>query len=699
MPSDPLDLDRIRIALRDPESLKKDGFAILRALCIAVSTQPDNSAVQELVLRALNVADYFGSDQVILDGIVRQIGLFPYLDRDELSFADQIAYELHRPDNLGEEVVFHRPQAEVYWTLLDGKNVVLSAPTSFGKSLIIDALIASGRYYNILLIVPTIALIDETRRRLMRRFRGDYKILTHPHQKLGERNIIVVTQERVSDAFDLDAVDLFVVDEFYKLNFGDDDLERTVRLNHVVYEVTKRGKQFYMLGPNVAGTSENFSRRIRYEQFIEPYRTVVSELHEVPAGESDMARLIALCRTLHEPTIIFCSSPGRAMDVTKELIGAGLGTQSQECQELAQWVAVHYHPDWHFTKALELGLGVHHGRIPRALAQYVVHLFNAGEINFLTCTSTLIEGVNTRAKNIIIFDNKINRRSLDLFTFNNIRGRSGRMGQHFIGHVYLFHPPPADELPEVDPPVYSQPSNAPDSLLIQVDERDLSEESEERLRRYLIQEILDYATLKASVGLDPERQLEVAREILSDLEKWRPLLQWTSLPSNRQVREICDLLWRHFDGSRLGAGSVRSASQLTLLINRLRRAPSALDLINQRINFDGGTDVDASVQNVLDFLKLWAGFHFPRLLRGLDNIQQDLFERLGEQPGHYEHFILSVESYFLPPEVFALDEYGVPLELARKLRAELASSGDLDLTLEKLRTLPVNQLNLTVAPH
>ena len=78
---------------------------------------------------------------------------------------------------------------------MDGQSVVnFSAPTSFGKSLVIDALIASGRYPNIVIIVPTIALIDETRRRLSR-FRGTHKI-SRIDQPAVEANIFILTQER-----------------------------------------------------------------------------------------------------------------------------------------------------------------------------------------------------------------------------------------------------------------------------------------------------------------------------------------------------------------------------------------------------------------------------------------------------------------------------------------------------------------------
>jgi hypothetical protein len=70
--------------------------------------------------------------------------------------------------------------------------------------------------------------------------------------------------------------------------------------------------------------------------------------------------------------------------------------------------------------------------------------------------------VNTKAKNVVVFDNQIARRKYDFFTYNNILGRSGRMFQHFIGHVYVFRNPPAEQLPLIDVPVFTQPDDAPD---------------------------------------------------------------------------------------------------------------------------------------------------------------------------------------------------------------------------------------------
>jgi len=132
-----------------------------------------------LILRALDQRDKFEEFSEILNGLIRHYGLYPYLDKNLLTIKDALAREFHRPGLLAastdqspevldenEGLIFHRVQAEVFRHILDGENVILSAPTSFGKSALVDALIESGRFDNVVVVVPTIALIDETRRRL-----------------------------------------------------------------------------------------------------------------------------------------------------------------------------------------------------------------------------------------------------------------------------------------------------------------------------------------------------------------------------------------------------------------------------------------------------------------------------------------------------------------------------------------------------
>jgi hypothetical protein len=692
MPGNYLELDQIRESLSDARVITQSGFNILTNIARLVDENEFPQISQELILRALEQRKSFGPGSVVLDALVRQVGLFPYLVPADLNTSDQLAWEFNRPANMPDGIVFHEPQTRIYRTLLEGNNVVLSAPTSFGKSLVTDAIIATEKFKNILIVVPTIALIDETRRRLAQRFKGKYKVITHAFQELAHQNLFVLTQERVFDRQIIDKVEFVVIDEFYKLAPGREDDFRCARLNEVFYRVVKAKKQFYLLGPNVQGISESSSDKLKYISFNEEYRTVVSEIHDVSPGSDPLQTLTDLCQTLKDPTLIFCSSPGSATEVVQALLSSGLQNK-QAPTDAAEWVAQNYHPDWHFVRALRQGIGVHHGRIPRALAHYVVRAFNANAIRFLVCTSTLIEGVNTKAKNVIIYDDKINKSSIDFFTFNNIKGRSGRMGVHYIGHVYLFHPAPSDPLPFVDIPVFSQPESTNPSLLLQIDSEDLTARSKKKLEPFVTQEFLDYQTLKENAGIDPQSQIDLAKEIRSNPGKYHPFLNWSGMPTYTQIYGVCNLIWKPFRCSRLGNGSAVRPNQLGLQLIDLHTAPPVRSLIEKAFVYH--KNADRSVQQVLDFLRLWANFHFPQLLRALDRVQRDTFKRLRLSAGNYDLYASKVENFFTDPELVALEEYGVPLEIAKKLRRFLLPYNNLDQALEKVRILRLEKTNLS----
>lgn len=681
---------RKNLSESDADYLRSNAFELLRAIAQIRNDEDDKEIAQELILRALDRRDEFGPAAVILDGLVRDVGLFPYLDPDELSLADRIALEIHRPANL-DSIVFHHPQAKVFQTLMSGKSVVLSAPTSFGKSLIIDAIVASRRFTNIVIVVPTLALIDETRRRLAK-FRETYRIITQPYQPPGERNVFVLTQERVVENPHLDRVDFFVIDEFYKLSPSGRDLERCAMLNHAFYILSKKCKHFYLLGPGIDSVSEEFRHAVNFEFFHEPYHTVVSELHRVSPGQRPLERLRELAETLQDPTLVFCSSPDRAMAIADVLPQST--TQDDSLHDVADWIGKHYHADWHFVKALRRGVGIHHGRIPRALAQHIVNLFNEERLRFLVCTSTLIEGVNTKAKNIVVFDHKIKNRAIDLFTFNNIRGRSGRMFKHFVGHVYIFNDPPQSGLPEVDVPAFTQTA-ASDGLLVQLDEDDLTDASAARVDRLRAQRSLSFDVIRQNVGVDPEKQIELAEELASHPERYSETLAWSGVPKWNDLVSVCELIWSFFGGSTLGSGSARTPEQLAAMLMQLHKRKSMREFIAGQLRFVSN-DADKAVRAVLDFHRLWATFHFPRLLRAVGRIQEDVFARHQLPYGKFEQYASLVEHLFLKPSIVALEEYGVPLPLGRKLERYLgANLDDLDSALLTIRELNLEELPLT----
>jgi hypothetical protein len=701
-----LDASMVADLLKSQHLSSDDCLSILKSLCLLVSrAQADyQPETQELVLRALDKRHLFQEFAGVLNSLVRQVGLYPYLDIKGISGRDALALEMHRPENFYQDsdknnapkkevqrgYIFHKVQAEVFGRILDGESVILSAPTSFGKSAIIDALVESGKFKNIAIVVPTIALIDETRRRLFR-YRNTHKIITHASQALVNRNIFVFTQERVVDYPELPQLDLFVIDEFYKLNPHADE-ERSATLNHAFYKLFKNSKQFYLLGPNIQEIPLGFPERFKCQFFRTDYSTVVTELIKLnPPHGKELSVLVRLCEELKDPTLIYCASPTRAGKIANLLLEANIGNAGKGMATAAEWVAMNYDPNWTLVRALRAGIGIHHGRMPRALAQVVVKGFNAGDLKFLICTSTLIEGVNTNAKNVIIFDNKIASKKYDYFTFNNIRGRSGRMFQHFVGKVYIFHPEPQEELHFVDIPVFSQdPINTPESLLIQLESNDLEDLSIKRIGPYRSQQILSFKTLQLNVGIEPKQQIDLALYLTGNRNVVEAL-SWTGLPNYPQLENLCVLIWKYFMPNKK-IGGVVSGKHLAFKVNQLR-SNTLRQLIQAEL--PNANSPDDAVESVLDFLRQWPQYRFGRLAMAVNRIQEEIAIRVGVKPGNYTYFIGQVENLFSDPVLIALDEYGIPFPLAKHLEQTLSTEGDLDVALERLRRLDTSSLNIT----
>ena len=198
----------------------------------------------------------------------------------------------------------------VYERLLAGENVVLSAPTSFGKSLVIDAILAARDFDNVAIIVPTLALMDETRRRLSH-LSDRYKVITHGTQERSARNLWVMTQERMLDMGVPEGLDFFVIDEFYKLDPSHSD-DRSNQLNILLWQLLATNAQFYMLGPNITAFGADTANRIRASFISTGYSTVATDIERIHSSKEQLPDdLAAVCRDVGPGTLIFCSSPAR----------------------------------------------------------------------------------------------------------------------------------------------------------------------------------------------------------------------------------------------------------------------------------------------------------------------------------------------------------------------------------------------------
>lgn len=177
-----VDFQKLRLRIKSNEFIDSP-FKILSVIADICITEPNIG--REFVIRALDQKEYLSSEyQEVLEELAIQVGLYPYVEiLGSLSLRSALRHAAHRADGEMSEFVLHSSQARILRKLINGESIILSAPTSFGKSLLIDLTIAAKDFCNIVLIVPTLALVEETRRR-MSRFSDRYSIITSGSQQL-----------------------------------------------------------------------------------------------------------------------------------------------------------------------------------------------------------------------------------------------------------------------------------------------------------------------------------------------------------------------------------------------------------------------------------------------------------------------------------------------------------------------------------
>jgi len=229
---------------------------------------------RDIVIRVRDAWDKIPeSTKPIWNTLTEAAGLYPYIDPEQLSRSASIRYEYHKSPFL-DNVYLHEEQQTISIELQSKRSVVLSAPTSFGKSLLIEELIASGIYKQLVIIQPTLALLDETRKKLLK-YRDNYKIIVSTNQEPDEYkgNVFLFTGERVVEYAKFPPIDFFVIDEFYKLSLERDD-DRAIALNQAFHKLLKLTNKFYLLGPMIKSIPVSFKQKFELTWFPTEFATV-----------------------------------------------------------------------------------------------------------------------------------------------------------------------------------------------------------------------------------------------------------------------------------------------------------------------------------------------------------------------------------------------------------------------------------------
>jgi late competence protein required for DNA uptake (superfamily II DNA/RNA helicase) len=637
-------------------ALKDRVFSILQETARDIQKlDVDDPGVLNVVPRLANLLETrpeLASYREVFSSLARAVGLWNYIDKDTADYRDAMVADAVTSDEL-KGITFHREQIAALNTLLSGKNLVLSAPTSFGKSLLIDALLATGRYSRVAIVLPTIALLDEFRRRIERRFSNRFTlIMYHSQEAPAQGNVIFLgTQERLINRKDLGRIDLAVVDEFYKLDPTRQD-DRSSTLNAAVYQLLRRSNQFFFLGPNIETVRYSADNRWKFEFLHTRFSTVAVDTFDLTRIKNKEERLTAeLKKSSNWPSLVFISSPDRANELATKLTE---DDTFAKVSDMSDWIDDNFGEGWELSDAVASGVAVHHGRIPRSLASQFVRMFNTRELPILICTSTLIEGVNTAAKSVLIYDKKIARKDYDFFTFSNIRGRAGRLGQHHVGAVYLFNAPPDQETVEVEPPLFGDLDEAPDELVVHISDEDSSPTISERVAELArtMELTPDELRLASSVGLEDAAAL---KQLTHTASRRGARIHWTGAPKYDDILAVCRIIC---DVRKVSEFGVFSPDQLTVYLNNLRSHGTLRGFFRWHSSSYRGKP--RGQDNVFRFLRS-CEYGLPQLFSVVE-----LFAKRIRPQTNYGLFIAEMPRWFRAEVLKNLDEQGVPVQISER---------------------------------
>lgn len=320
--------------------------------------------------------------------------------------------------------------------------------------------------------------------------------------ELSERNIFILTPERVLRLLaivpDIE-LDFFFFDEIYKIDedvalssegdvndkieLGNDNPQRdeqdhrAVAFRLALYFLLKKCNSCYLAGPFI----ELNNLKDGFNKMLEKHHIATKEITFIPTlknqidfhgktykysspfenyNESTLSnkpieKLIYVANRLQfsktNQAIVYCLYPAYTEQHAREFSDSykdSLPVDSS-IQMFIEHLKNNYNfsfggkrnsfDNWDLIYALRNQIGIHNGKFPKYFQREIMRRFNDGAMSTLFCTSTIVEGVNTNAKTVVVYNNPSGKTDEGKkFLLLNINGRAGRYQHHFIGNiVYL----------------------------------------------------------------------------------------------------------------------------------------------------------------------------------------------------------------------------------------------------------------------
>lgn len=442
-----------------------------------------NCEGRNIAYKIISILYHFYKDdeyyKFICNSVMTKLGNFPSLglimekddagryDTPELLLDKQLKEVYQKVP--GTEKIFTDAQYRLFEAIKDSNHFSFSGPTSFGKSFIMDAFInyiIDERHGvdNIIVLVPTRALINQVSKRLKVEIKHEnYRVMTHPivpamYRRDNAKYVFVFTPERMIAYLsekNNPLISYLFIDEAQKIIAKKDS--RAPLYYQAVSMAERKSIKLFFASPNIPNSDiflklfdkstdecmvikeAPVSQNRFFIDFVERKEKMFTE-----SGKDDVFETFGNYNNLNElllylgsdkKNIVYCNSVedtiNFALSFSKELEEK----RDSRIDEVIKLIQEYLHKEYYLIDCLKKGIAFHFGKLPQRIREKMEALYEQKAIDYMFCTSTLLEGVNLPAQNIFILNNTIGLRKFTDVDFWNLAGRAGRLSKELSGNI------------------------------------------------------------------------------------------------------------------------------------------------------------------------------------------------------------------------------------------------------------------------
>ncbi len=420
------------------------------------------------------------------------------------SILDKYALTLHQSKyevSVGKQHFLLTSFQKRLWDALEANKAVgISAPTSAGKSFAIliktiEKMLRDS--LDIIYIVPTLSLLNqvtEDYNSMLLRIGAEEYLITN-NLAVGEskakHTIYVWTQEKAISALSSDEFTgmpqktILVVDEIQNVERILDDTDIRAKILFDTLQELRHSpniEQIIISGPRInrmaqlgetlfgSKTTEIVTlsspvlsltysvKKVGSDYYLRQYSTLFAQPYEEKIindsliagyGSSSLSPeylnyLSTIANRLQDnQNIVFAPTSAAARDIAKALSVGAEQEVDDATKDLIDYYKESVHEKYALCTTLENGVAYHHGKLPVHVRRTIEKAIRKKMVSNVVCTTTLMQGVNLPAQNVIIRNPHLYRQrrpdsaELTSYEMANLRGRAGRLLKDFIGRTIV----------------------------------------------------------------------------------------------------------------------------------------------------------------------------------------------------------------------------------------------------------------------